>query len=69
MEVETTMDKLSKLSIDDQQLLIEVLLNQHYAIEILSSELNDIETGVKSTDHGTYFRLVSLYDRLRISND
>ncbi|MGM0873412.1 MAG: antirepressor AbbA [Bacillota bacterium] len=54
------------ISSDDQKLLIEILFSQNYAIEILSSELNDIEAGLKSTDDVTYNRLVSLYDRLRI---
>jgi Antirepressor AbbA len=53
VDVETTMDILS---VDDQTLLIKVLL---------SSELNDIETGLKNSDYETYKRLISLYDRLR----
>lgn len=61
--METTIEKISS---DDQKLLIEILFSQHYAIEIISSELNDIEAGLKSTDNDTYNRLVSLYDRLRI---
>jgi hypothetical protein len=61
--METTIEKISS---DDQKLLIEILFSQHYAIEIISSEINDIEAGLKSTDNVTYNRLVSLYDRLRI---
>ena len=61
--METT---LKKLTSDDQKLLVEILIRQQYAIEIVSSELNDIEVGAKSTDEVTYNRLVSLYELLRI---
>jgi hypothetical protein len=61
--METT---LKKLTSDDQKLLVEILIRQQYAIEIVTSELNDIEAGVKSTDDITYNRLVSLYELLRI---
>ncbi|WP_338786746.1 antirepressor AbbA [Metabacillus sp. FJAT-53654] len=61
--METT---LKKLTSEDQKLLVEILIRQQYAIEIVSSELNDIEVGVKSTDEVTYNRLVSLYELLRI---
>jgi hypothetical protein len=62
IRMETTFEKLSS---DDQKLLVEILFRQNYAIEIISSELNDIEAGIKSIDIVTYNRLVSLYDRLR----
>lgn len=61
--METT---LKKLTFEDQKLLVEILIRQQYAIEIVSSELNDIEVGAKSTDEVTYNRLVSLYELLRI---
>ena len=57
--------EIEKLTSDDQKLLLKVLFNQHYEIEIISSELNDIESGEKSMDKDTYHRLVSLYDRFR----
>lgn len=64
MDIEiNTMDLLTT---DDQKLLAEVLISQDYAVEVLSSELNDIEAGMKNTDRNTYLRLISLYDRLRI---
>ncbi|KKI93862.1 hypothetical protein WQ54_02100 [Bacillus sp. SA1-12] len=53
------------LTIDEQKLLIELLLRQQYALEIVCSEINDIETGMKSTDQKTYQRLLALYERLR----
>ena len=49
----------------DQTILLKVLFNQQYEIEILSSELNDIESGEKSVDEDTYRQLVSLYERFR----
>lgn len=55
---------LKKLTTEDEKLLIEILFNQQYELEIISSELNDIEAGLKNTDHMTYLRLVSLFDRL-----
>lgn len=56
---------VEQLSIDDQKLLIELLLDQQYALELISSELNDIEIGSKMTDDTTYHRLLSLYDQIR----
>ena len=56
---------LKKLTTEDEKLLLEILFSQHYELEIICSELNDIEAGLKNTDHMTYLRLVSLYDRLR----
>jgi Antirepressor AbbA len=58
-------NEIDKLTSDDQKILLEVLFNQHYEIEIISSELNDIESGEKSVDKDTYRQLVSLYDRFR----
>lgn len=63
MKVDITMDLLST---DDLKLLVEILFRQQYAIEIICSELNDIEAGLKSMDDESYQRLVSLYDRLRV---
>ncbi|MFC0270720.1 antirepressor AbbA [Metabacillus herbersteinensis] len=56
---------VEQLSIDDQKLLIELLLDHQYALELISSELNDIESGSKMTDDTTYQRLLSLYDQIR----
>lgn len=54
-----------QLSRDEQQLLLEVLFSQQYALEIISSELADMESGQKQTDEGRYLHLVKLYERLR----
>ncbi len=32
---------------EEKKLLLNVLLNQEYAVELLSSEINDIECGTK----------------------
>ncbi len=59
-------DTIVSLSYDEQKLLVETLLSQNYAIEVISSELNDIESGKKSKDEDSYQQLKSLYERLRI---
>lgn len=35
---------------EEQKLLLNILINHEYAIELLSSEINDIETGIKNVD-------------------
>ncbi|MTH53097.1 antirepressor AbbA [Bacillus mangrovi] len=54
-----------RLSAEEQELLVNLLINQEYAIELLSSELNDIESGEKAVDMETYKQLAILYDRIR----
>jgi hypothetical protein len=44
---------------------VELLLKQQYALELISSEIYEIESGTKQTDNATYQKLVSLYDRIR----
>jgi len=61
--METT---LKKLTLDDKQLLAEALISQHYALEIVISELNDIESGIKRMDQSKYLQLLTLYEKLRI---
>jgi len=60
------METIDRLSYDEQKLLVETLLRQDYAIELISSEINDIESGLKQVDEGNYHQLKLLYDRLRI---
>jgi hypothetical protein len=57
-----------ELTADEQKLLIDVLFSNEYALELLSSELYDIETGTKNVDETTYKKLVTLYDRVRFDN-
>ncbi|MBB5323858.1 hypothetical protein HNQ34_000950 [Anoxybacillus tepidamans] len=54
-----------RLSLDEQNLLLDVLFTQHYALEIISSELADIENGYKQADEARYKNLVKLYHRIR----
>ncbi len=61
--METT---LKKLTLDDKQLLAETLISQQYALEIIISELNDIESGIKRMDQSKYLQLLTLYEKLRI---
>ncbi|KEZ52777.1 MULTISPECIES: antirepressor AbbA [Metabacillus] len=53
------------LSQDDQKFLVELLLKQQYALELVSSEIYEIENGTKQSDHATYQKLIRLYDRIR----
>ncbi|MFS0654313.1 antirepressor AbbA [Bacillus sp. 179-C3.3 HS] len=53
---------------EEKKLLLNVLLNQDYAVELLSSEINDIECGTKNVDINTYKQLITLYDRVRFEN-
>lgn len=53
---------------EEQKLLLNILINHEYAIELLSSEINDIETVTKNVDGTTYKKLVTLYDRFRFEN-
>ena len=34
---------------EEQKLLLNILINQEYAIELLTSEINDIEAGSKAS--------------------
>ena len=53
---------------EEQKLLLNILINHEYAIELLTSEINDMEAGSKSVDGTTYKKLVTLYDRFRNEN-
>ncbi|ASB89833.1 hypothetical protein ACH95_06535 [Bacillus glycinifermentans] len=59
---------MERFSEEERKLLLNVLLNHEYAVELLSSEINDIETGTKNVDSLTYKKLVTLYDRVRSEN-
>jgi hypothetical protein len=54
-----------RLSAEEQKLLLDVLFTQHYALEIISCELADIENGDKQVEEARYKKLVNLYDRIR----
>lgn len=38
---------MERFSEEERKLLLNVLLDHEYAVELLSSEINDIETGTK----------------------
>ncbi|MFY4773550.1 antirepressor AbbA [Metabacillus sp. RGM 3146] len=58
---------VEQISGDDQKLLVNILLKQQYALELVSSEINDIECGDKAACEEEYNRLLALYDLLRFS--
>jgi Antirepressor AbbA len=62
------MEKEARITLtkDDKELLVDLLINQHYAIEIVCAELSDIENGLKIVDLARYEQLTSLYDKLRL---
>lgn len=53
------------LSIEEAQLLLDLLFEQEYALEVVSSHMYDIETGLKAVDSQKYQQIASLYSRLR----
>ncbi|AMX84191.1 hypothetical protein GS3922_11250 [Geobacillus subterraneus] len=53
-----------QLSGEEASLLLEVLFSQEYALELVRSELADIENGDKEADERRYRQLLRLYDRL-----
>ncbi|KOO50567.1 antirepressor AbbA [Priestia koreensis] len=52
------------LTQEEAQLLLNVLFEQQYAVEIVSSHINDIEQGLKRVDQLQYQKIASLYNRL-----
>ena len=52
------------LSKDEQALLLEILFNQRYALDLVTVEIADIESGSKPSDEIVYKRLIALYDKL-----
>ncbi|MCA1029871.1 antirepressor AbbA [Bacillus timonensis] len=48
----------------EKNLLLSVLFRQDYALEIIRSELCDIEVGSKEVDLETYREMIVLYDKL-----
>jgi len=53
------------LSPEEERLLLELLWDQHYALELISSEINDIENGYKVVNEERYKKLIKLYERIR----
>jgi hypothetical protein len=55
---------LETLSHEEQRLLLDLLFEQRYALELVRCELADIENGDKQVDTKRYQQLLHLYDRL-----
>ncbi len=55
---------LPRLSDEEAALLLDVLFSQQYALELIRSELADIENGDKAVDEHRHRQLLRLYDRL-----
>lgn len=58
------MSKVQDLSIDDKELLLEVVLNSKYAIELVGSKIADLENNKGNTDEDQLKKLNVLYDHL-----
>lgn len=56
--------KENALSDEDKSLLMEILLNQGYVLELVGSELIDLENGHKKADEERIKQLNGLYSRL-----
>lgn len=52
------------LSPVNEALLLDVLFEQGYALEIVSCELSDIESGQKEVSEERYKKLLILFDEL-----
>jgi hypothetical protein len=55
---------LLKLSDEEKALLLDVVIEQKYASELVSSELTDIETGQKASEELRVRKLNDLFVRL-----
>ncbi|MBD1381283.1 antirepressor AbbA [Metabacillus arenae] len=53
------------LTEEEKEMLVGLLLDNQYALELLSSEINDIENGNKKVNQRQYQKLLTLYDRIR----
>ncbi|WP_088067844.1 antirepressor AbbA [Gottfriedia luciferensis] len=50
---------------DELSLLVDTVMKQNYAIELISSQITDIENGLMDAGEDQYVRLVHLYHKLR----
>ncbi|MBO9130351.1 antirepressor AbbA [Bacillus sp. 165] len=53
------------LTEEEKNLLVDLLFEQNYAVEILACQLSDIETGLRTTDIMQYQKITALYARLK----
>ncbi|WLR52129.1 antirepressor AbbA [Bacillus tianshenii] len=54
------------LTNEQKSLLVKVLFDQEYALEVVSCQINDIERGEKEADEDTVKELNKLYDQLAV---
>ncbi|AKO91540.1 MULTISPECIES: antirepressor AbbA [Priestia] len=59
------MKATASLAKEEEQLLLHILFEQGYALEVVSSHLVDIEHGLKTVETKQYQEIASLYSRLR----
>ncbi|MEH7400831.1 MULTISPECIES: antirepressor AbbA [Bacillaceae] len=50
---------------DELSLLVDTVMKQNYAIELISSQITDIENGLMAAGEDQYERLIHLYQKLR----
>lgn len=56
------------LSREEEKLLLKILFNQQYALDVVSCELTDIERGDKQVQEEDYKQIINLYHRLRVKD-
>jgi hypothetical protein len=54
----------SNLTNEEKELLVDALLTQRYALEVVGSEISDLESGRKQVDESRLKKLNDLYSRL-----
>ncbi|MBM7703403.1 antirepressor AbbA [Metabacillus iocasae] len=60
-----SLNSTTLLSSEEARLLLDLLFKQHYAVEVVSSHISDIENGLVSVEEEEYKRISSLYHRLQ----
>ncbi|PFH81333.1 antirepressor AbbA [Bacillus sp. AFS088145] len=50
---------------DELSLLVDTVMKQNYAIELISSQITDIENGLMDAGEDQYERLLHFYQKLR----
>ncbi|MBP0724732.1 antirepressor AbbA [Bacillus sp. RG28] len=59
------MQSEEKFTDDEMYLLVDTVMKQNYAIELVSSQITDIENGLMDVGEEQYTRLLHLYHKLR----
>lgn len=58
------MEKVLELTSEDKNIIFDIVVNQYYALELVGSEIADIESGRKQVEDERLKQLNDLYDRL-----